>query len=487
MLLLKLENFRLLNSSFIALFIFYFCGCSSQKHKSNNPHVLFIMVDDLRDWTGYSTHFSEVITPNLNKLANRGLVFKNAYCSAPVCAASRTAILSGMSPANTGVYENGQLWEGKLTEAVTLTQKFMQSGYHVAGFGKIYHGQGKTPNWHEYVYGDYSPLPEKYENFYALGNPLNVHDSLTGDWKRVSNAIKVLESDIDQPLFLACGLVRPHTPWNVPAEYFNMYYKDSIDLPKILEGDLSDIPNIGKTIAERKHKDQYGKSIEWTHQAILDSGLWKTNIRAYLASITYADAQIGRLLEAWQQSEYSKNGIIVLMGDHGWHHGEKEHWSKRTLWEEGTKTPLIFAGKGLIPEKSACDQPVSLLDIYPTLVGLCNFEDEPHLDGTSLQALIANPEAEREEPAITIWGKDNVSIRYKNWRYINYCDGSKELYDLTTDKNEWENVVMLDSTRYADVIGNMQKWIPNCSAPAKFKKGRTSWFESSGIKELCNN
>lgn len=475
----------------IFLFLFIFLNlllqfsCSSKKTNPAKPNILFIMVDDLRDWTGYSTAFSNVITPHLNQLAKEGLVFNNAYCAAPVCSPSRTALLSGLSPARTGVYENGQRLEDELQNTVTLTQKFMEADYFVAGFGKIYHGQGKGPYWHEYIYGDYSPLPEEYESYYALGNPLQIPDSLTGDWKRVTNAIKVLEKDTEKPLFLACGLVRPHTPWNVPQKYFDLYEEGSIEIPEILDTDLEDIPEMGKRIAARNHKDNYGKSIEWTHQAIVDSGLWKTNIRAYLASVTYADAQIGRLLEAWRNSKYSENGIVVLMGDHGWHHGEKKHWSKRTLWEVGTRTPLIISGTGFIPKNNNCTQPVNLLDIYPTLIDFCNLEPDNNLDGASLKPLIQNPDADWLRPAVTIWGKDNVSVRSKKWRYIRYCDGTEELYNLEKDKNEWENLVYTDRNLYSEVIENLEKYLPECKEPASFSKKRISWFDSEDVKRIC--
>ncbi len=462
------------------------CNSATLNHAhSKRPNILFIMIDDLRDWTGYANTFPNVKTPNLDQLAGSGLVFSNAYCSAPVCAPSRTALLTGLNPGTTGIYENGQVWEGTLRTHETLTQRFMNAGYHVAGYGKIYHGKGDSPNWHEYEYGEYSPLPHSYENYYALGNPLDVPDSITGDWKRVSNAVSTLEKDINQPLFLACGLVRPHTPGNVPRKYFDLYDEDAVDVPETIERDLEDLPPIGLKVARKTHRDQYGKSLEWTHQAIVDSSLWKTNIRAYLASITYADAQVGRLLAAWKKSKYSKNGIIVLMGDHGWHLGEKEHWSKRTLWEVGTKTPLIISAPGLTKKGGLCNTPVSLLDIYPTLLDLCRLPPKEGLEGLSLKKLLEDPSSPWQRPALTTWGKDNISLRAKEWRYIRYCDGTEELYSEKDDPREWHNLIQdLDATS-AKVIEQFQKWIPRCKAPNRFAKNRTSWFEKEGITKRC--
>ncbi len=448
---------------------------------SQNPNVLFIAVDDLRDWTGYLNGFSNVKTPNMDKLAASGIVFSNAYCAAPVSSPSRTALLSGISPAKTGVYENGNRWEGDLRQHVTLTRYFMDNGYYVAGFGKIYHGSGDLQYWHRYEYGEYSPDPQNPEYPYAMGSPLDIPDSLTGDWKRATNAINILKQDISSPLFLACGLIRPHTPWDVPRKYFDMYPLDSIQLPEVKEDDLDDIPPIGKAIALRKTNDHYGKvNAEWTHQAIVDSGLWKVNIRAYLASITYADAQIGRLLDAWNNSKYSENGIVVLWGDHGWHLGEKQHWSKRTLWETGTRTPLIFASKENFKGGKTCNTPVSLIDIFPTLVDFCNLPFRHDVDGLSLMPLIHSPELPWDRGAVTIWGQNNVSVRTKDWRYIHYCDETKELYNHNTDPNEWENLAT--NPEYMPVINRLHRWVPSCVPPTASRRGL--WFEKENL--ICD-
>ena len=472
--------YKIILSFFIFSFTDIFPGFNILRaNKFQKPNVLFIMVDDLRDWTGYTSQFSNVKIPHLNSLAEKGMVFSNAYCAAPVCAPSRTALLTGISPAKTGVYENGQPWPSEIRKTITLTRHFMDEGYYVAGFGKIYHGQGDLQYWHHFIYGEYSPLPKKPDNFYALGNPLDIPDSLTGDGKRVNNAIKVLEQDIDVPLFLACGLVRPHTPWNVPRKYFDMYDPGSIQIPDIKKNDLNDIPPIGKKIAHRVHHDHYGKDLEWTHKSIVDSGLWKVNIRAYLASITFADAQIGRLLDAWFSSKYSKNGIVILMGDHGWHHGEKEHWSKRTLWEEGTKTPLIVYVPGITKPNSICKTPVSLLDIFPTLLDLRRLSKVKHLDGLSFTPLLNSPDVPWDKPAVTIWGQNNVSIRSLDWRYIHYCDETKELYFHPDDPHEWIN--RAGDKKNIRIINKLHRWVPKCTNSVPFKRNRKSWFETNNI------
>lgn len=464
---------------YIPVFLLVVVLSCNRQNSAEKPNILFIAVDDLRDCSEYNQTPNNIITPAMATLARNGMVFSNAYCSAPVCSPSRTSLLTGLSPSTTGVYENGQQWPNEIRNHVTLTRFFMENGYYTAGFGKIYHGQGDLTYWHDYIYGEYSPMPKKPDNPYALGNPLDIPDSLTGDGMRVNNAIAVLQNEIDSPLFLACGLVRPHTPWNVPRKYFEKYPLDSIKLPTVYSDDLNDIPEIGQRIAHREHTDNYGSKLSWTHQSIVDSGLWKINIQAYLASITFADAQIGRLIEAWNQSDYSKNGIIVLWGDHGWHLGEKQHWSKRTLWEEGTKTPLIIVSNEVNKDGSICATPVSLLDIFPTLVELCNFPTNAGLEGKSLVPFLKNPKLRRDTPVITVWGKDNIALRNDAWRYIRYCDNTRELYNHENDPAEQTNLANLPE--YQNIMDSFEEQLPECRKPAQFNKKRTSWFEKNNI------
>ena len=441
------------------------------------PNVLFLAMDDLRDWTGYLTNFSNVKTPNLDKLAAEGMIFSHAYCTAPACAPSRTALFTGKSPANTGVYENGNHWEGDLRQHVTLTRYFMDNGYYVAGFGKMYHGSGDLQYWHHYdLVGDFYTCVDNPDHPNACGNPFDFPDSLDYDWQRATKTIEIIEKDISSPLFLACGTILPHRPWNAPRRFFDMYPLDSIQLPEVKKGDLDDVPLIGQKIGQERMKDHYCKKLKWTHQEIVDSGLWKINIQSYLASISYADEQIGRILDAWKKSKYGENGIVVLWGDHGYHLGEKEHWSKFSLWEEGTRTPLLMKVPGVTEPGSVCDVPVSLLDIFPTLVDVCNLPVRSDLDGLSLLPLLRDPELPWDRGAVTLHGKDNVSVRTKDWRYIHYCDGSKELYYHPDDPNEWDNLA--NDPEYMPVINKLHKWVPEC-VPATYN--RKSFFERENL------
>ncbi len=430
------------------------------------PNVLFIAVDDMRDWAGYSSNFSNIKTPNLDKLAAQSMVFEKAYCAAPMCCASRTAIMTGKSPANTGVYENGNRWEGDLRTHVTLSRQFMNEGYYVAGFGKIYHGSGDLQYWHHYdLVGKWYQCPDNPDHPNACGNPFDYPDSLDHDWQRATAAIDLINRDIQNPLFLACGFVLPHLPWNAPRRFFNMYPLDSIELPPVKADDLDDIPHIGRKIAEKKMQDHYCKDLQWSHQEIQDSGLWKINIQAYLASISYIDEQLGRLVDTWNE-KYGDNGVIVLWGDHGWHLGEKNHWSKFTLWEEGTRTPFMIKVPGVTSPGDKCGTPVSLLDIFPTLIDVCNLSPRNDLDGLSLSPLLHDPKIPWDRGAVTIYGQNNVTVRSKDWRYIHYCDESKELYYHPDDPNEWTNLAGPD---YMKIINKHHQWVPKCVPPTKIK------------------
>ncbi len=441
---------------------------------SEHPNVLFLAVDDLRDWTGFLTNFSNVKTPNLDRLAEQSMVFSHTYCAAPMCCASRTALLSGKSPANTGVYDNGNRWEGDLRTHVTLTRHFMDNGYYTAGFGKIYHGSGDLQYWHRYEMGPFYNCPENPDHPNAAGNPLDIPDSLIYDWQRATKAINIIEQDISSPLFIACGIVLPHLPWNAPRRFFDMYPLDSIQLPKVKEGDLDDVPVIAQKIGRKRMYDHYCKNLSWTHQEIVDSGFWKINIQACLASITFVDEQIGRILEAWNNSKYAKNGVIVLWSDHGWHMGEKEHWSKFTLWEEGTRTPMLMKVPGITQKGDVCSTPVSLMDIFPTLIDVCNLSPRDDLDGISLLPLLKDPEIPWDRPAVTIYGRNNVAVRSKNWRYIHYCDETKELYDHRKDPNEWNNLA--NEKGYMPVINKLHRWVPKCVPPTS-----NTWFEKNNL------
>ncbi len=437
-------------------------------------NVLFIAVDDLNDWIGCLGGHPDVKTPNIDRLASRGLLFTNTYCAAPACNPSRASLLTGILPSTSGVYHNPQPWRKSpvLKDAVTLPQLFMKHGYHVMGSGKIFHGRYSDPDsWHEYwpskqqqKPGDPMPPNRPLNGFPTVTGfdwgPVDVPDSEMGDWKVTDWVCTQLKKKQDRPLFLACGIFRPHLPWYVPRKYFDLYPLDRITLPNVKEDDLDDVPPIGRKIAELKD-----------HDNVIKYDQWRQAVQGYLASISFADACIGKVLDALDTSSYADNTIIVLWADHGWHLGEKLHWRKFALWEEATHNPLMFVVPGITKPGSVCRRPVGLIDIYPTLAELCHLEPVTELEGNSLVPLHKNPGRSWERPALTTHGKDNHSVRSERWRYIRYRDGTEELYDHDNDELEWHNLAA--QPEYAQVKKELARWLPEVNAEQSFAKGKT--------------
>lgn len=439
------------------------------------PNVLFIAIDDLRDWVGFLGD-KQVKTPNLDRLAARGMIFTRSYCAAPVCNPSRTALLSGRRPGATGVYENNADW--RTTPAanfVHLPTYFRMNGYYVSGAGKIYHGGYPPPAnyWDDFAAGgggeDEGDAPKKKNKkgkeaagTWGFGNfmigPLTSGDDAMPDYHIVNYCLKQLKKKQDKPFFLACGLHKPHLAWQVPQKYFDMYPLDQIKLPTVKEDDLKDIPPAGVKMAIKSGD----------HQKITEAGKWHECVRAYLAAISFCDAMVGRLLDGLDASDYRDNTIIVLWSDHGWTLGEKQHWRKFALWEEATRSPLLFVVPGLTKAGSVCRRTVDFMSMYPTMCELCGLETPKHVQGKSIRPLLADPGASWDEPAITTYLYQNHTVRTERWRYIRYADGSEELYDHDGDPLEWTNLA--GDPRYAEARRDLQRWLPTENLPDAGKK-----------------
>lgn len=440
----------------------------ARAEEAARPNVLFIAIDDLNDWTTFLGGYPGVKTPNLDRLARRGTFFTRAYCSAPACNPSRASLLCGVRPSTSGVYHNSNPWRVQLPEAVTLPQHFMAHGYKVWGGGKIFHGRFRDPqSWHAYLPRPGDPAPEIRP---ANGIPRTAHfdwgpvavgDGAMGDTQVTDWDVEFLGREHDKPFFLAVGLFRPHLPWYVPKKYFDQYPLAGVELPEVKEDDLDDVPPIGRRMARP----------EGDHAKVLRHKQWHKAVQGYLASITYADGQVGRLLRALDNSRYADNTIIVLWTDHGWHLGEKLHWRKFTLWEEAGRVPLVFVVPGLTRPGSRCDRTVSLLDLYPTLADLCGLPVGEQLEGESLKPLLADPSLPWGRPVVTTHGRGNHAVRSERWRYIRYRDGTEELYDHQSDPMEWTNLA--DDPKHAAVKNKLAAWLPKGNAPEGPRKGRS--------------
>jgi len=448
---------------------------------SRQPNILFIAIDDLNDWVGKMGGHPQGATPNIDALADRGVLFANTHCAAPACNPSRAALMTGVPPYKSGVYVNPQPWRPAMPWAVTIPQYLRQHGYSVKASGKIFHGSYPDPaSWDTYVpdqkqnkFGDPNPPKKSNNNGLKKGHfdwaPLPNEDSEMGDYKTADWISEQLATPQSKPFFLACGFYRPHLPWYVPQKYFDQFPLDSIQLPKVMENDLGDIPKAGRQMAKP----------DGDHAAVVKHNEWKKAVQGYLASIAFVDAQVGRVMKAYDKSPMKDNTLIVLWTDHGWHLGEKEHWRKFALWQDATRTPMIWmVPKGLskaLPKGSAkneiCTQPPSLLDIYPTLLDLCGLPPRADIAGKSLTPLIGSPQVHWERAVVTTHGRDNYSVQDHHWRYIRYADGSEELYDHRTDPNEWTNLAQVLTHR--SEINRLAAWIPTESVPdTEYDRGK---------------
>jgi arylsulfatase A-like enzyme len=433
-------------------------GCTAPPPVSeepvDRPNILFIAVDDLNDWIGPLGGHPQARTPNLDRLASQGVNFTRAYCTSPGCNPSRTSILTGLHTTSSGMYSNYQVWREVLPDVETLPRYFSNHGYWSAGAGKIFHNNMPDPqSWDDYFPSKEKHMPEyhrpnpdgtvnmpAFENMYGAfdWSPIDLSVEETGDYSSVKWVMDQLEREHDRPFFLACGIYRPHLPWYVPQEYFDMFPLESVQLPRLLENDLDDLGDRAREIAYR------GGGY---HEHVLRAGQWKRAVQGYLASIAFADTLVGTLMDALDASAYADNTVVVLWSDHGWQLGEKEHWRKFALWDNVAHSVLMFRvpeGTPGLPAGTStgghADRTVSLLDIFPTLLELSGLPPKKGTDGHSLVPLLENPDAEWDYPAITTYDFAEYSVRTEDWRYIRYIDDSEELYDHRNDPEEWTNL-----------------------------------------------
>jgi arylsulfatase A-like enzyme len=424
-------------------------------------NVLFIAVDDLNHWVSPLGRNKQVKTPNLDRLASWGMTFTKAYCAAPVCCPSRAALMSGLRPSTTGVYDNSNDWRQGISDTLTMPTHFRKNGYRVIAGGKIYHGGfDRETEFDFYFHGGTNNPNRNATNKGQFGGirwaQLDAGDDVLADYHTANWAAEELGKKHDKPLFLACGIFRPHMPWNVPKKYFDMYPLDKIEIPPYQKDDLNDLPTEGVKMADNGD-----------HEKLLGSGntdsLWRAAIQAYQACITYADVQIGRVLDAVEKSPERENTIIVLWGDHGWHLGEKHHWRKFSLWEEATRSPLFFVVPNMTKAGSRCDKTVDFMNLYPTLADLCGLKIPQHIEGYSMTSLLKNPNSAWDKPAITTFHANNHTVRTEKWRYIRYAKGGEELYDETADPYEWKN---LANDKKNEVIKReLSQYLPKLNKP----------------------
>ncbi len=439
------------------------CNRANDDMDKQKPNVLFIAIDDMNDWTGFLGGHPQTITPNLDRLAEKGINFTNAHCPAPGCSPSRNALLYGIEPFNSGLYPfySDEIHASLMEQYTSLPRIFKENGYETFGAGKIHHGSKEDERqWIEYFQASPGKKQFKEGEGYIRGKdgklsfrPTFHADEAHVDYQVASYGIDILKKQHEKPFFLAVGIVKPHLPFDSPVRFFDSL-PEHIEAPDILENDLLDIPKIGNSF--RRAGDD---------RAFKKDSAWEDVRRAYLACISWADYNIGRVLEELESSPYANNTIVVVWSDHGYHLGEKMSFRKFTLWEEATRVPFIIYDprQENQTEGRECNQSVSLINIYRTLTEMAGLPTPDYVDGESLVPQLKAPNTPLNKPAITSWGRGNYAVRIQDWRYIRYFDGTEELYHHDQDENEWYNLA--DSPEYQSKKLELNKYLPDQEAP----------------------
>ena len=451
----------------VAILTLTLSSCSINKNptvsdEDKKPNVLLIAVDDLNDWIGVLGGHAQAKTPNMDRLAKRGVLFSNAHCQSPVCNPSRASLMTSLYPSTSGIYFlNPDIKESPVaSENIVMPKRFEKEGYKVFGAGKLFHNakginENHVPNYAG-QFGGFGPMPEEKISDYP-GHPLwdwgvyPARDDQMPDYQIATWAEERLAEKQEQPFWMGMGFYRPHVPQFAPQKWFDMYPIDSVQLPNVIAEDLSDISSYGVDITRLNH-------VSPTHEWVTGNDEWKPLVQSYLACVSFVDEQVGRVLTALDNGQYGDNTYVVLFSDHGFHLGEKERYAKRSLWEDGTRVPLIMVGPN-IPKGKTCNRPVQLLDVYPTLLELTNLEKDSRHEGHSLVPLLKDVEADWPYYARTSFGPGNYAIRSEQYRFIQYNDGSEEFYDHSKDPHEWQNVI--DNSEYEAVIEKHRDQIPN--------------------------
>jgi arylsulfatase A-like enzyme len=454
---------------------------------SERPNVVMFAVDDMCDWIG-PMGYKQAITPNMDRLAESGVTFMNGHTAGIFCAPSRAAVFSGRFASSTGCYESS-IYFAAHPELRALQQVLQDGGYSTYGAGKLFHHPAgcidmrgwdafyarekdqKKRGWplDSWLLDDEGIIPQPFPNsvynrtdrptkarwFLEWGKVLNENEPRMADTMRTEWACDLLRRRHDKPFFVGVGLYAPHFPNYCPLKYFDLYDRDRLELPPYKGDDLDDLP-----AAVRKAKTARGR----IHAHLEKIGAVKDAMHGYLACISYADAMLGRLLDALASGPNADNTIVVLWSDHGYHHGEKHDWGKHTLWERTSNVPYIWSGPGIACGKRA-EASASLIDMFPTLVELCGVEDAQARDGVSLAPVLKDPARAKDRDVFLPGMRPaEYAVMNQNWRYIRYADGTEELYSVRQDPNEWDNLA--GNPEFVDVKRRLAASAPRSFAPA---------------------
>lgn len=437
--------------------------------KASRHNVLFIISDDLNNYLGsYGDPLAR--TPNLDRLADQGVRFDRAYCNFPICGPSRNSMLTGLYPDSTGIIHNAQIFRQTIPNQVSLPQAFRQAGYLAARLGKMYHynvpnsvgtdGHDDPASWELQLNPAGVDLLVEPPDIFSLepgrfGADLSWYASPRGDKEHTDGMLAteaewVLERaarNRERPFFLALGFFRPHTPYVAPADpYFGYYPVEDMPLFKVSEEEQADLPPAA--LLSRKSSEKR-----------LTDELQRKAVQAYYASISFMDAQVGRVLDALERNGLADQTIIVFTSDHGYHMGEHGLWMKQSLFEESARVPLLIFVPGLTKPGTVVKAPVALIDLYPTLAELCGVAAPGNLQGQSLVPMLTDPSIPGRGWALTQvyrWQTGEpffgYSIRTPDWRYTEWDEGQqgRELYDHVNDPSESTNLAQ--SPAHAEML-----------------------------------
>ncbi|RME94516.1 MAG: DUF4976 domain-containing protein [Verrucomicrobia bacterium] len=437
--------------------------------RPEKPNVLFILVDDMNNDLGCYGH-PLVKSPNIDRLAARGTRFDRAYCQFPLCSPSRSSMLTGLRPDVTRVFDLKYHFRTHLPDIVTMPQLFKNHGWFTARIGKVYHygnpgtigtsGLDDPQSWDQVVNPrgrdkDEEARITNHTPKRGLGSSLSFMEADGADAEQtdglvVDETIHLLRRHRDEPFFIAAGLYRPHCPYVATRRYFDLYPLEKIHMPPVTKEDLADIPPPA-LLSTRPHP-WFGVTEQQAREAK----------RAYYATITFVDAQVGRLLDELDRLGLADRTILVFWSDHGYHLGEHGLWMKQSLFEQAARIPMIIAAPWQARKGTGCGRTVESLDIYPTLAELAGLTPPDNLAGRSLRPLLDDPEAPWDKPAFTqVWRRrfPGYSVRTERWRYTEWDQGQQgvELYDHANDPEEYHNLAR--DPRYAEVVARLRRMV----------------------------
>lgn len=472
----------------VALFLTAFLAIFFQSAVADRPNVLMICVDDLKPTLGC---FGDpaAVTPHIDALANRGVRFDMAYCNQAVCSPSRNSLMTGLRPQTIGVYDLATHFRMAAPDVVTVSEYFQQNGYHAAGLGKIYHtGHGNKDDKQSWSEPSWRPKAKQYADPANLAKmkpdakgkvrgpateSADVSDETYSDGLIAAEAINRLKSfkqSPDQPFFLAVGFLKPHLPFVAPKRYWDLYDKNELPMPQVVKAPEG-APDYAKTSGGelRSYSDM-------ANRGAIDEATTRHLIHGYYAATSFADAQIGRVIDALDELDLDESTIIVLWGDHGWHLGDHGMWCKHTNYEQAARIPVIVSAPGGARHAST-NSLIETVDLYPTLCELSGLPAPEGLDGESFADVVRDPNGKARDFVTHVYprgGRLGRAIRNERYRMVEWKNRGAgpdsaeiELYDYQVDPLETKNIADQSPEIVAGLRSNLAK---QAEAKAQFRK-----------------